>query len=163
MSSQKEVVFTAVTAVIGVTDGEQVKLTADQRSQIVKIITDAILSGDMSMKDAAKEKYSTEKSARKYANELLSNWLKKDTRLNGGAKYQSKRSPALKSVDSVLANLMVLLQNIRKDPDADPTAEASVLKEIEDRKVELGLIKRPEIDVEALPAHLRSMVDETQE
>ena len=113
--TQKEGVFHAVLALCeesGLTfeQGQKFTPTKDQRKVLVSMIAEAIYAGEIQMSDEAKSKYDTiEKLKTDYVNGLLTNWLNKDTRLNGGEKHAIKNpgsragqgNPALKELSKL--------------------------------------------------------------
>jgi hypothetical protein len=77
-----------------------------------------------------------EKSARSYAGSLISNWRKKDTRLNGGVQYvpETKRGPQVK--DEQLRTLKANLDSL-KAHGADEDLIARVEAAYEARKAQV--------------------------
>jgi hypothetical protein len=88
----------------------------------------------------------------KYIPGLVNNWVRKDKRLNGGAKYLPKNPGSRTgSGDEVLRNLKALLATQK-----DPEVRAEIQLHIDER---MGALKpKPEINVDALPAALRHLV-----
>lgn len=74
-----------------------------------------------------------EKAARSYAGSLISNWKKKDDRLNGGVKYEPsvKRGPQVK--DELLKTLNTNLKSLRAN-NADSELIGRVEAAIEARR-----------------------------
>jgi hypothetical protein len=160
--SQKEAIFQAVTSVLEennqkIQDGVAVELTKDQKSLVVNMVAQSFHSGDTEMKESAREKYNTvELLESKYVPGLLNNWLRKDTRLNGGTKYETKNPGSRKgSSDPVIRELKKLLANV------DDDQKAAVQEEIDKRLAELSKLqaekRKQSIDASKLPEHLRHL------
>jgi hypothetical protein len=113
-SKQKEAVFSAVTSVlseagVSVTEGDNfaAHLNRELRAQVTNILVEGFKSGTISLDKA----YETEAELRTYASGVTSNWLRKDTRMNGGVKYAAKNpgsrvgstDPQLKAMRTLLA------------------------------------------------------------
>jgi hypothetical protein len=162
MLNQKESIFQAVTSVLEesgqtVTDGQAVELTQNQKKTVIAMIAQSFHSGDTEMKESAREKYDTvEKLESKYVPGLLNNWLRKDTRLNGGVKYQAKNPGSRQgSSDPVIRELKKLLANV--DDEQKEAVQAEIDKRLGELK-ELQAEKRKQsIDASKLPEHLRHL------
>lgn len=96
MKSQREAVFAATIEVLGETFEEGMNvdetITKEQRSQVMDIVCDGFRSGHTEFADTPsnKEKLQNPAKLRAYVSGLVSNWYRKDTRLNGGEKYVAK-------------------------------------------------------------------------
>ena len=144
--NQKTGVFMAICAVLG-TDKftGPVKLESGQKEEVFKKLQQQFEAGEI---EFAGEDRTPEK-LKKYIPGLVNNWLRKDERLNGGGKYQPKNPGSRTgSGDETIKNMKLLLQNVD-----DPEAKRTIQEEIEKRKAELK--PRQEINVDALPEHLR--------
>ena len=85
---QREAVYNAVCQVTGEHNfDEAVSLTAEQRKSANETITQGIANGEVDFSDEAKAKYSTPEKIGTYVSGLISNWLRKDKRLNGNVTY----------------------------------------------------------------------------
>ena len=102
---QKDAVYQAVLNVCGEQDGVY-EPTKEQRSSVNAILFEGVRAGSISIDtefDDAKLK--------QYVSGLQSNWLRKDTRLNGGVKYVAKNpgsrtgntDPSLKAMRLLLS------------------------------------------------------------
>jgi hypothetical protein len=113
--SQKQVVYNAIVAFLqenGLSlENNRAELTKSDRKTIVTMIATALDSGDMPFSATARAKHDTPTKIRNYSTGLLSNWLRKDNRINGGAKHKIK-NPGSKANqdDEVLKDL----KSIRK-------------------------------------------------
>ena len=95
---------------------------------------------------------SDETSLMKYIPGLVNNWVRKDTRLNGGSQYVPKNPGSRTgSGDEVLKNLKLMLQQV-----TDPEAKVAVQQEIDKRLAELK--PKVTVDVSKIPEHLRHLV-----
>lgn len=159
--SQKECVFMAVHAFleennrIGELDSMQgPSLSKTDKNTIVGMVCAA--RNIMDISPEADAKFNTEQKFKTYAIGLVNNWLRKDTRLNGGEKYVTKNpgsragigDPAIKA----LRNLRSTLTN--------PEHLAQIDAEIEKRAAEIQAekAKTVAINIEALPEAFRHLV-----
>ena len=148
MKKQKEAVFEAVCSAKGATSFTgAVTLEKDERAKVIaSLLADFRASnieygGDTS--DATK--------LGAYVSGLVSNWLRKDRRLNGNTTY-SPANPGTRtgsSDDGVKA--MKQLLAVTDDPEAKAEIQAEIDKRIGELK------PKPEINVEALPEHLKHL------
>ena len=95
--SQKENVFKVVCAVIGGEENivnNKVDLNTEQRKEVVGILIEATLRDEIVIGGKSKNyDHTTEegmKNVKEYWPGTLNNWLRKDTRLNGGEPYKTK-------------------------------------------------------------------------
>jgi hypothetical protein len=70
------------------------------RKQVVSILMDKFNSTLVEVSEDFMSKTITLVQLSKYCNGLLSNWLRKDTRLNGGAKYTANINTSAKTENS---------------------------------------------------------------
>src|SRR5665213_1033369 len=146
MLTQKESVFQAC-AGFGFDCGE-FKPTKDQLQNIYQCVTDSIVNGQTAFSDEAKLKYSTSELIRtKYVPGMVSNWLRKDVRLNGGEPYVTK-SPGSRagSGDEQLKNLKALKSLHPEHSEAIDEQIAVRLKELN-----VGKAKSVEVDMSKIP------------
>ena len=155
MKTQKESVFGAVTS-LGFDGAGEFKPTKDQLKEIYQIVSDEIVAGDVAFSDDAKVKYNTPELIRsKYVPGMVSNWIRKDTRLNGGEKYETK-NPGSRAGrgDEVLKNLKGLRGTLS---DAEQIAAVDV--EITNRTNELNAAKASkksvQVDLSKIPDDIR--------
>lgn len=92
--SQKELVFNAIVSVVGEIEDNTVHLTKDQRKQVADIMVQHTVNGDITIGGKNKSyDITTEegmKNVKEYWPGTINNWLRKDTRLNGGEPHQIK-------------------------------------------------------------------------
>lgn len=160
MLSQKESVFQAVTSIVDCTqDGVVVELTKEQRATVISLVTQSIMQNETELKANARAKYVTEADVKGYVSGMVSNWLRKDTRLNGGNKYEIKNPGSRAGQgDELLSNLKSYRATF-----TDPVHIAAVDKEIEARKAQLAITKPTAakklkaINFDILPESLQSL------
>jgi hypothetical protein len=101
--SQKDAVFSAIVAVLNANGinfivGKNIAanlLTKEMRAQVTNNLINSFTSGETSLKEESKLTMSDESVFRAYVSSLVSNWLRKDSRLNGGVGApSSKKSTA---------------------------------------------------------------------
>lgn len=145
--TQGEAVFQAVCATIGEIEGK-VTLNAEQKKQVHALVLTAFLSGQT----VHSNKSITEAELNKYIPGLVNNWLRKDTRLTAGAKYETKRPGSRAgSTDESLKAMRAL-----RTSTTDTNQLALIDEAIAARQAELKPVKV--INVEALPPQLRKFV-----
>lgn len=161
--SQREGVFMAVMAFcsdngISFDQGKEAfQPTSDGRKTIVEMVTNAMAAGEIELSEEARAKYDTPAKLKSYCNGLVSNWLRKDKRLNGGVKYEAKNPGSRAgSGDEVIRELRKLLK-ITKDESHRAAIEAEIDKRLEVIRAEKGTTVT--IDVEKLPEELRYLVN----
>lgn len=149
--TQREAVYKVVTDVVGeVRPGEAVKLDSAQKKEVHETLIAMFLNGEVDFRGTVDEI-----TIRKYVPGLVNNWLRKDTRLNGGEKYVPKNPGSRAgSGDEALKAMRALLASTQ-----DPEARREIEMAIEERKAELK--PKQEINVDALPEHLRRFVPQS--
>lgn len=152
MMSQKEGVFQAIVELFGFTGGTFAP-TKEQRKEIIEVVTVGICDGNIEFSAEAKAKYKTPADVKGYVNGMVSNWLRKDTRLNGGEKYVTKNPGSRAGQgDTTLTELKKLKSTL-----SDASQLAAVDEAIETRKSELASEKAKSvtIDMSKIPDHLK--------
>lgn len=144
MMNQKEGVFGAVIAVVGEVNGA-ISLSTDQKNAVHATVFAGIKAGEISYKGTVPD----DKALMKYVGGLVNNWTRKDTRLNGGGKYQTK-SPGIRS-GSGDAGLKAMRQLLATQ--TDPAARTQIQSAIDQRIAELK--PKVEMNLAALPPELR--------
>jgi len=131
MMKQKDAVFAAIT--LAATNGLEGDSAHDFAVEQVKI---GLMTGEVEHSKGQLD----EKAAKSYAGSLISNWKKKDKRLNGGVDYTptTKRGPQVK--DERLKELNDNLKAL-KAHSADMTIITRVESAIEARRAELSAEK----------------------
>ena len=159
---QKEGVYSAVVAFaqendIDFADGQSFEPSKEQRLAIVGMVTAAMEAGEIELSEAAQAKYNTTEKLHGYCNGLTSNWLRKDTRLNGGEKYEIKNPGSRAgSGDKVITELRKLKKTLTQG-----TAEMEAVEnEINSRlaTIQTARAKKVEINAELIPEELKHLV-----
>jgi hypothetical protein len=158
MQSQKQSVFVAVCSVLnlGADHKGQVELTKEQRKSVIEMVTESIMAGDTEFSAEAKAKYKTREDVKGYVNGMVSNWLRKDIRLNDGKKYETKNPGSRAgSGDEVLKNLKALRGTL-----TDPDHIEAVDQSIAERQAEIAAAKAKTVTINAdlIPEALRHLI-----
>lgn len=146
MVKQKDAVFTAFQ--IAIEQGLEGTVARDFAVEQVKA---GLMAGEIEHSKGALD----EKTAQSYARSLVSNWTKKDERLNGGAKYvpATKRGPQVK--DETLKALQTNLKSLKAN-NADPELIARVEAAMEERRAHLAA-EKAQSKVQSLDETLASL------
>lgn len=162
MSKQKqsEAVYAAIVSVLneaGV-DFEDVQviheeLNEERRAQVTSILFEGFKSGSISLK----KEYDSDAKLRTYCSGLISNWLRKDRRLNGGQKYQPKNPGSrVGSTDPALRAMRLLLKT-----QSDPSKRADIQRHIDKRVAEIKNARSAssvgQVNADALPEELKHL------
>lgn len=156
--SQKEAVYNAITSVlsennISVSEGTDVStlMTRELRSQVNQVLFEGFRSGSVEL-----DREYSDSDLKAYVSGLQSNWLRKDKRLNGGAKYSAKNPGSrIGSSDPQLKAMRALLSTLSSESD-----RAEVQSAIDTRvsEIQASKVKKVTIDTESLPADLAKFV-----
>lgn len=144
--NQKEAVFQAVCSVTGFKGDGVCQPTKEQRAMINQIIIEGFVSGNIELDRAYDES-----GLKSYTSGLVSNWLRKDKRLNGGTQYVAKNPGSRAgSSDPELKAMRALLSTL-----TDETERAEVQSFIDAKVATINASKNTKvIDFSALPAEL---------
>jgi len=146
MVNQKEAVFAVVSSIVGEISGP-VELTSSQKSTAVETLVAGFKAGEIRL-DAVYD----DRKLKQYVVGLLNNWLRKDTRLNGGSAYVPKNPGSRQgSGDAQLKALKALMSATAGDAE-----RAEIQRYIDARTAEIAAAKQPVIDFSALPESLRA-------
>jgi hypothetical protein len=149
--NQKEAVFKAVTTVKDETsfDGA-VTLSRDEREKVSKIVADYFTKGEVSFSDGKREG----KELSTYVSGLISNWLRKDDRLNGHTKYVPK-NPGSRTGngDEMLKAMRTLLTTVT-DPKIQDEIQSAIDKRVDELK------PKKVVNLDNLPDHLKKYVQQ---
>ena len=161
MVNQRQGVYDAVVAYceehnIHFEDGMKVEFSKEQRATVVEMVAKAMIAGEIELSDAAQKKHNTDQKIKTYCNGLVSNWLRKDKRLNGNTTYQIKNPGSRAGQgDEQLKNLKLLLKTV-DDEDQKKIVQAEIDKRVEELKKEkLGNV---EINYDAIPDSLKEQL-----
>ena len=145
MMNQKEAVYQAVISVTGYNGEGACSPTREQRAQVNMILFEGFRNGKIQL-----DREFTDTELKSYVSGLQSNWLRKDTRLNGGVQYQPKNPGSRAgSGDAQLKALKALLS-----VTSDPADRAEIQGYIDARVAELTKVSAPTIDFSKLPPEL---------
>lgn len=144
-------------AEIAFDDGQNVEdvVTKELRKSVIAVVTASIISGETEMSTEGRAKYCDEQKMRNYVSGLVSNWFRKDKRLNGGVKHEIKNPGSrVGSGDEQLKALKAL--RATKTDDAD--ALAAIDEAIAARKAEVGTkkVEVTEAQLALIPEGLRA-------
>lgn len=147
-NTQREAVFLAICNVLGMKefDGAAV-LTKDERSNVHAIVREGFRQGTIEFEatPSNQEKLASDSKLSAYVSGLISNWLRKDVRLNGGGKYVAK-NPGSRVGQS--DEQMKTLRALRKQFEG--TDKAVIIDaQIEKRKTELAASKAKTVELTA--------------
>jgi hypothetical protein len=151
MKNQKEAVYSAVVSTTTV-DNNTATPSKEERAQIVAIVAAGFEAGEVMMSESACVKYlGNAVELKKYTSSLVNNWLRKDTRLNGGAKYVTK-SPGSRagSGDELIKNLKALRATLSDDDKIAQVTEAIMA-----RQAEIKVVTAPPVDLDLIPTDLK--------
>ena len=115
---------------------------------MTQIVTKGIINGEVDF--GASEKYNTPELVRQYARGMVQNHFRKDTRLNGGTKYQIQNPGSRTGTsDPEIKALKQLIKSGTLNP-----AQLSIVQERLDAKLAEIQSNKVEIDLSAIPADL---------
>lgn len=157
-SPQKDAVYAVVTSVLekhGVhfvpnsTDAREM-IDKNIRAEIIDTLVTKFKNGDIPL--TSKQPY-----IRDYVAGLVSNWLRKDQRLNGGVRHEVKKPGSRKgSQDPTIKNLRLVQSTLA------PGSEAYIATQqrIDQRLLEIKKSTLPKIDKSAIPPELQKYLPE---
>lgn len=155
MKTQKEVVYEAVMKVMGQNYKQGVDCRvyladhADAKKSVTEIVTAALKDGTMIIENE-------QKNVATYISGLISNHLRKDTRLNGGTKYKpanpgSRAGQGDASIKAIRQLISCLPEGSAERTQAQAELNARIAAKNADKA-------RSAIDVENLPEGLKALV-----
>lgn len=147
MANQKEGVFAAVVKVLGEVNGA-VTLTDAQKKAVCAELFAQFRLGTIEFKGGAPD----DAKLTKYIPGLLNNWVRKDTRLNGGSKYETKKPGSRTGSGDASLKAMRMLRAATTDASALADIDAEIAKRQSELKPAVA------VNVEALPPILRKYV-----
>ena len=160
---QKDAVYNAATSVLSdegihFEDGMNVSelLTKELRSSVHAIVTEGFTTGNIEFADTPENQAKLADSAKLSSDVsgLISNWFRKDTRLNGDTKYTPKNPGS--RVGSTDPQLKALRQLAKQFDGVDTEKFEKITSEINSRVslIQAEKAKKVEIDYSVLPADL---------
>lgn len=128
-------------------------LNKEMRAKIVYILMESFKMG----KIVLNKPKSTDTELKKYTNSIISNWAKKDIRLNGGIKYERNNDISIRS-DNVLSELNKFLKQIKLA--GDPYTEERIKIEINNRKEALRMeqLSNMKVDENFVPDNIKHLI-----
>lgn len=136
---------------------EAVKLTKEEKAQVVEIVARGLMSGDVDFSQQARDKYDTYEKVKGYASGMVDNHVRKCLLLNGGQKYETKNPGSRAgSGDEVIKNLRAL----KSHPGLDAEQIAKIDEEIKKRISEIAATKKKQVvvDLDKIPEELREFL-----
>lgn len=158
-NTQRSAVFAAICNIRNAVEFDgPVVLSKDERGLVHQMVCEGFRSGTIEFENtpANAEKLASDSKLSQYVSGLISNWLRKDTRLNGGEKYEIK-NPGSRAGQS--DEQMKTLRTLAKQ-FAGTDKEAVVLAQIEKRKAEIASEKSKSValtqeQIDALPEDVK--------
>lgn len=159
--NQKEATYKAITNTLSnrgitFTEGTPVKtlLTSEIKSEVRNALFQEFRAGNVDVSDEFKAKLSNDSELKKYVAGLVSNWLRKDKRLNGNVQHQIQ-NPGVRAGqgDAQVKELRKLLKRVK-----GTDAETKVQGALDSRIAEVRASKEQTINTDDLPEHLRELV-----
>ncbi len=161
MISQKDGVFNAVVNELGEASFDsKVTLTKDQKQAIYAVVTEGLVNGEVTFSENAQVKYPTPDEIRtKYVPGLVSNWVNKDLRLNGGTKYEAKNPGSRTgSGDKVIKNLKTLRSTYATDTNEYDAITARITARTELLQAEKAKANIDEVNMDLIPDDLKELL-----
>ena len=156
--SQKDGVFNAVVAFIEESgrkfeEGMKVELSSSDRKTVIGMLVAATEANELDVKsDGAKNDLKT------YWNGTLSNWLRKDKRLNGGVKYETKNPGSRAgSGDKELQELRKLLTQVQATGIEENIKAVQDAIDVRLAKIQAAKAPKFEVDKDKLPEGVRHL------
>lgn len=150
MMKQGEAVFQAVSKTFDTNEAvpETGAWTDAQKEKVYTELFTMFKSGQWAKNSGGQD----DAAVLKYIPGLVNNWVRKDPRLNGGAKYVAKNPGSRQgSGDEMVKNMKLLLSTI-EDPDQRAEVENAIKLRLEQLK------PKTVIDVAKIPENLRHLV-----
>jgi hypothetical protein len=158
MLNQKQAVKNAVLAVLPdyQLNGETILadvLTAEHKSRMKQMIVNGFLEGKIEMSREGQDKYfHNPTELGKYVVGLINNWIRKDPEFNCGIGYVTQNPGSRSGTGDAQLKALRALLKITTDSSARKTIEDAISSRVEELK------PKAEIDVNALPEHIRKLI-----
>ena len=153
MVNQKTATYNAIKTVckelsISHEDGQVLELSKDAR----KFVSTILIEGFQTKQIELSKTYD-DKQLKDFVSGLVSNWLRKDTRFNGGIQYTAKNPGSRSGSTDPQIKALKAVQALNTDPDKIKEIQSY----IDARLTEIGQAKKVvQLNVEDLPADLRA-------
>ena len=152
MVKQKDAVFAAVCEVRGSTEfSDAVELTKEERASVQASLIAGFQNGSIAFQGDATD--ATKLSS--YVSGLVSNWLRKDKRLNGNVAYVAKNPGTRTGAGDESLKAMRTLLSATNDVEARLEIQAEIDKRVAELK------PKKTINVSALPESLRHLAPQS--
>lgn len=154
--NQKEAVFHFITNIKEIGSGPVI-LSDSERKEVIHSLVEGFQDCNISYKGTLP----TEPELRKYVSGMLSNWLRKDTRLNGGVKYEAKNPGSRAgSSDPQVKAMRALLKTLDSNDPRRATVEATLNSHIEANR---ATKQKVTVNFEDLPESLRAQFESSED
>ena len=158
--NQKEGVFNAVGSLVDITE-DAVVLTKEQKHTLIGMLATSLEEGAIIVTEAKQAKMTEAKHYRDYASNILNNWTRKDTRLNGGEKYQTKNPGSRAGAGDDQLKELKKFKSTLSEPDQVAKVQEAIDTRLGELKIERNAGKVEEINFDLIPqfAHLNNSND----
>lgn len=154
--NQKEAVFQAVNQVLTESNviidfGESYKsrMTKEHRAQVNAILFQGFKAGEIEL-----TKEYTDSQLKEYVSGLQTNWLNKDTRLNGGTKHVAKNPGSRAGSSDPQIKALKALMSTKND--AEEIAEIQAYIDARQSELNVGKTKTVNVNFDDLPEELKA-------
>ena len=130
-------------------------LTASDKEKVRDILFTMFREGEVEYKDSFQAKVNDDSELKKYISGLVNNWIRKTKEFNCGETYKAKNPGSRAGSQDPQIKEMRKLLGVTTDPKAKDAIQAA----IDEKLAEVQASKQKvEINVDALPAHLREQL-----
>ncbi len=166
--NQREGVYVAVMNVLaekeirfddGQTPSAKELLTKEMRGTVMEVVVSGFKRDEIEMSAEGKAQHDTEAKLRGYVSGLISNWLRKDTRLNGGGKYVPANPGSRTGSGDEQIKALRTLRAVKADDAAACEAIDKAIKDRQDEIAKTKTTKKVELTqemIDALPPELKA-------
>jgi hypothetical protein len=157
MLNQKSAVFNAVCSVLGQESFDSaIELSKEDRATVIEMVAEGFTAHEVELSEGAREKYDSPAKLKTYTNGLVSNWVRKDKRLNGGVQH-TIQNPGSRagSGDKVIKELKKLRSTFT-EADQIEACDAEIEKRM--AKIKAEKAKNVEIDYSLIPEDLKDLL-----
>ena len=126
-------------------------IVGDIRKQVCKIVIDGILSGEV---DYGPD-HTNVKEVRDYCPGMVSNWLRRNKILNGDVNAKAAKPGSRLGVGDVALKTLRDLRKTQIEPEIVSEIDKYIKQRLSVLKKEKQNVKQADINLDALPAHLR--------
>ena len=155
---QKEAVYKACHQVIEFEDNDKITPSSDERAEIIAEVAQGLENGDVDFTESARKKYDTPEKIKSYTSGLVSNWLRKDKRLNGNVDYEIKNKGSRTGQGDAQMKELRKLATLHKG-DEEKTAQIQKFIDARLEAIKAEKAKAIEIDTDQLPEELKALAN----